>query len=104
MTAELMPLIQAYGASMAAGDSAAAQQQLGAIQRKLEDRGEGDFAEYWDEVPGKLVKAGNLDEAAVRMVCELSWWRARQTLTKGDAHRAEAPKFLGANNAVQTRP
>lgn len=101
---ELLQMIEAYGASMAARDMTLAAQHLEASQQRLADKGDSHFGEFWSEYPGPLADAGPLAAESVRTMCELAWWRARQTLVKGDAHRKATPRFLGRNNAIQTRP
>jgi len=95
-------MIEAYGARMAAGDSSGAKDQLAAIEAALDDNGEQDFANYWSLIPGRLAKAGPLDEEVFKKMCDLVWWESRRRLVDGE--RPPTPQFLGENNAIQTRP
>lgn len=102
---QVLTMIEAYGACMAEGNSGRAREQLEAIQRTLASSGDEQFAEFWEDVPARLLKAGPLPAEASKMVCELAWWNGRQSLVKGaDYRKQETPKFLGRNNAIQTRP
>lgn len=101
---QVLPLIEAYGTLMAKGDVVGAQEQLRTIEAAMADNGDDQFEAFWDEMPGRLAKAGPMEADAVKKMCELVWWESRGRLIKGEAHRPETPKFLGPNNVIQTRP
>ena len=101
---QVLTMIEAYGASKAEGETAQAQAQLEAIQQALADNGNAQFEVFWGELPGQFAKLGAMPPDVVKKMCELVWWESRQTLVEGSAHRRVTPRFLGRDNAIQTRP
>lgn len=102
---QVLTMIEAYGASMARGDTARAHEHLEAIKTALEDNGDVQFEQFWNEVPGPLAKLEPWSADIAKKMCDLAWWNGRQALIKGADHgKREAPKFLGRNNAIQTKP